>query len=124
MSRDNQLKNPDSKLTLRNAMPSDVPGICDLTRRVYQESGMQGYPHGAVRGQINHFPQGQFVVLVDDKVVGYCATFRISEKHALRQHRSRQLPLPRPFRQQHRLPQQRSLQPPSPLSSFQSRSSY
>ena len=86
MNQNNKLQNPESKLTIRNATPMDVSGICDLTRRVYQGSGMQGYPHGAVRGQINHFPQGQFVVLVDDKVVGYCATFRIGEKHALRQH--------------------------------------
>lgn len=86
MNNDNQLQNPKSKLIIRNATPQDVPGICDLTRRVYQGTGMQGYPHGAVRGQINQFPQGQFVVLVDDKIVGYCATFRIREKYALRRH--------------------------------------
>ncbi len=86
MNADNQLQDPKSRLTIRNATPQDVPAICELTQRVYRGSGMQGYPLGAVRGQINHFPQGQFVVLVDDKVVGYCATFRIREKLALRQH--------------------------------------
>jgi hypothetical protein len=86
MNSDNQLQNPKSRLTLRNARPQDVPGICDLSRRVYQGSGMLGYSHGAVRGQINYFPRGQFVVLVDDKVVGYCATFRVREKLALRLH--------------------------------------
>lgn len=86
MNVDNSLHDPKSKLTIRNATPRDVPDICDLTSRVYRGSGMHGYSHGAVRGQINHFPQGQFVVLVDDKVVGYCATFRIREKYALRQH--------------------------------------
>jgi predicted amidohydrolase/ribosomal protein S18 acetylase RimI-like enzyme len=86
MSADNTLQDPKSRLTIRNAMPADVPAICDLTRRVYRGTGMQGYPHGAVRGQINHFPEGQFVILVDDKVVGYCATFRIGEKLALRGH--------------------------------------
>ncbi len=86
MTTDNQLQNPKSRLTVRNAKPQDVSGICDLTRRVYQSTGMQGYSHGAVLGQINHFPQGQFVVLVDDKVVGYCATFRVREKIALSKH--------------------------------------
>jgi predicted amidohydrolase/ribosomal protein S18 acetylase RimI-like enzyme len=86
MNADNQLQDPKSRLTIRNATPEDVPAICDLTNRVYRGTGMQGYPHGAVRGQINHFPLGQFVVLVDEKVVGYCATFRIREKIALRQH--------------------------------------
>ncbi len=86
MNADNQLQDPESKLTIRNATPQDVTGICDLTRRVYLGTGMQGYPQGAVMGQINHFPQGQFVVLVDEKVVGYCATFLIREKVALRQH--------------------------------------
>ncbi|MET0067572.1 MAG: GNAT family N-acetyltransferase [Candidatus Thiodiazotropha sp.] len=86
MNSDNQLQDPKSRLTLRTAKPEDVPGICALSRRVYQGSGMQGYSHGAVRGQINHFPQGQFVVLVDDKVVGYCATFRVREKLALSKH--------------------------------------
>ena len=86
MNADNTLQDPKSRLTIRNATPGDVPAICDLTNRVYRGTGMQGYPHGAVRGQINHFPQGQFVILVEDKVVGYCATFRIGEKLALRRH--------------------------------------
>ncbi len=86
MKADNQLQNPKSRLTIRNATTQDVAAICGLTQRVYQGTGMLGYPHGAVRGQINHFPSGQFVVLVDEKVVGYCATFRIREKFALRKH--------------------------------------
>ena len=86
MNTDNQLQDPKSRLTIRNAIQTDVPAICDLSRRVYAGTGMQGYSHGAVRGQINHFPQGQFVILVDEQIVGYCATFRIREKYALRKH--------------------------------------
>lgn len=81
-----KLSNPASKLTIRNATPADVPAITDLTTRVYAGTGMHGYSEGAVNGQINNFPQGQFVILVDDKVVGYCATFRISEAVGLRAH--------------------------------------
>ncbi|MCG6969423.1 MAG: bifunctional GNAT family N-acetyltransferase/carbon-nitrogen hydrolase family protein, partial [Gammaproteobacteria bacterium] len=44
------------------------------------------YSEGALTGQINNFPAGQFVIMVDDKVVGYCATFIIAEKIALKPH--------------------------------------
>jgi len=47
---------------------------------------MHGYSEGAVTGQINNFSDGQFVILVDDKIVGYCATFRVSEEIGLKPH--------------------------------------
>ena len=81
-----KLSNPSSKLVIRNARISDVPAIAELSSRVYAGTGMQGYPEGAIRGQINNFPEGQFVILVDQVVVGYCATFRISEKIGLKPH--------------------------------------
>ena len=80
------LSNPSSKLVVRNARLSDVPDISRLSSRVYADTGMHGYSEGSVTGQINNFPDGQFVVLVDEKVVGYCATFRISEKIGLKPH--------------------------------------
>ena len=81
-----KLSNPSSKLVIRNARIRDVPAIAELSSRVYAGTGMQGYPEGAIRGQINNFPEGQFVILVDQVVVGYCATFRISEKIGLKPH--------------------------------------
>ena len=86
MSDKNTLSNPKSQLHVRNATPEDIDAICDLTSRVYKGSGMHGYSEGMITGQINTFPQGQFVVLVNDKVVGYCATFIIAEKLALKPH--------------------------------------
>ena len=80
------LSNPASKLVIRNARISDVPSIAELSARVYAGTGMYGYPEGALTGQINNFPEGQFVILVDEKVVGYCATFRISEALGLKSH--------------------------------------
>ena len=82
----NKLDNPKSVLHIRNAQLSDVQAICDLTNRVYTGTGMHGYSQGAVTGQINNFPAGQFVVTVNDKVVGYCATFIISSENALKPH--------------------------------------
>jgi predicted amidohydrolase/ribosomal protein S18 acetylase RimI-like enzyme len=81
-----KLSSPSSKLVIRNAKLSDVPAITDLTTRVYAGTGMHGYSEGATTGQINNFPAGQFVILADDKVVGYCATFRISEEVGLKPH--------------------------------------
>jgi predicted amidohydrolase/GNAT superfamily N-acetyltransferase len=81
-----QFSDPASRLIVRNATLHDVPAVCELSSRVYTDTGMHGYSEGAVTGQINNFPEGQFVMLVGDKVVGYCATFRISGEIALKPH--------------------------------------
>ena len=80
------LSNPASKLMMRNAKLSDVPAITALSARVYTGTGMHAYSEGAITGQINNFPQGQFVIMVDELVVGYCATFRIREAIGLKPH--------------------------------------
>ena len=82
----NTLSNQSSKLSIRNAELGDIPAINDLTTRAYKGTGMHGYSEGALTGQINNFPAGQFVILVDDRVVGYCATFRIKESIGLKPH--------------------------------------
>ena len=82
----NTLSNPKSQLYIRNACLKDVPAICDLTTRAYAGTGMHGYSEGAVTGQINNFPAGQFIITVDEKIVGYCATFIIGEDIALKAH--------------------------------------
>jgi predicted amidohydrolase/GNAT superfamily N-acetyltransferase len=81
-----QLTDPGTRLGIRNATLADVPAICKLTARVYSEAGMKGYSEGAITGQINMFPEGQFVVTVGDRIVGYCATFIISGDLALKPH--------------------------------------
>ena len=86
MSKQNTLSNPKSSLRIRNATLQDVPAIADLSTRVYQGTGMNGYSQGALIGQINTFPAGQFVITVNDKIVGYCATFMIDGKTALHRH--------------------------------------
>ncbi|MBR9981551.1 MAG: GNAT family N-acetyltransferase [Desulfatitalea sp.] len=86
MSNTSRLANPKSRLQLRNARLSDVPAICDLTERVYAGTVMKGYSQGAVTGQINNFPEGQFVIMVDTKVVGYCVTFIVDGRRALKRH--------------------------------------
>ena len=79
-------KNQRGRLIIRNATTRDVPAIADLSTRAYAGTGMHGYSEGALTGQINNFPQGQFVATVEDKLVGYCATFRIAGEVALKPH--------------------------------------
>lgn len=82
----NKLNDPKAHLTVRNATPADVDAIVDLSERVYAPLDMEAYPRSAIVGQINNFPQGQIVVMVGETLVGYCATFRISGKLALKPH--------------------------------------
>jgi GNAT superfamily N-acetyltransferase len=72
------------KLIIRNATAADVPAIRELCGRVYVDMK----PHGPdqLRGQILNFPEGQFVAVYQDAIVGYCATFRIKEALGLAPH--------------------------------------
>ncbi len=73
-----------AKLEVRSATTEDIPGILSLIGRVY--TGIENYTPGMVRGQINNFPEGQFVALYNGRVVGYCAASRIDEEVALAPH--------------------------------------
>lgn len=77
------------KLYVRNAYESDAQEIAALSARVYPD--MEPYRPAIIRGQIHHFPAGVFVAVCDDKIVGYCATLRISEKRAFKPHSWKQI---------------------------------
>ncbi|WP_343042260.1 bifunctional GNAT family N-acetyltransferase/carbon-nitrogen hydrolase family protein [Pontixanthobacter rizhaonensis] len=62
---------------MRGALVKDIRGIAALIRRVYTE--LPPYTLGEIRGQINNFPEGCFVALLDDEVVGYCASMQLPE---------------------------------------------
>ena len=81
-----KLKDQKDRLYVRNATLADVPAIIDLSARVYAGTGMYGYGAGPLNGQINTFPEGQFVAVVGERIVGYCATFCISGAIALKPH--------------------------------------
>lgn len=72
-------------LIVRNATSADIKAILELVERSYPEY-MENYSSDAIRGQINHFPQGQFIVEYEKKIVGYCATFKVSGNIALKPH--------------------------------------
>lgn len=73
-----------AKLEIRTATSADVPGIVDLSRRVYADQGP--YTHGQIMGQINAFAQGTFVALFHGQVAGYAATLRVQEARVMAPH--------------------------------------
>lgn len=71
-------------LDIRNATPRDIKQITKLLNKIYGE--MEGYKIDMIRGQIQHFPEGCFVVFLDDEIVAYSASIIVSEKKALSSH--------------------------------------
>lgn len=74
----------NQKLFIRTATIDDVDSICALNKKVYGAEWC--YSKKMVRSQISNFPEGQFVVLYDDEIVGHAATFIIDEKTAIKPH--------------------------------------
>lgn len=72
-------------LVIRNARARDAQAIARLSAKVY--GAEQAYPGEMIRGQINNFPEGQFVAEYEGQIVGYCATFIVAESLALAPHR-------------------------------------
>ncbi len=77
-------KERNKKLEVRQATAKDVRGIVALVDRAYDR--ISGYSSGMIRGQINNYPDGQFVALYEGKIVGYCASMRLDERLALCPH--------------------------------------
>jgi len=78
------MESTQAKLVIRNAEPADALRIVRLTSRIYGKG--QGYTAAQIRGQINNFPDGQFVAEYEGKVVGYCATLIVGEATAMAPH--------------------------------------
>ncbi len=75
------------KLVIRNAVASDIPGIRALLAKVYATFGPAGvYSEAQLLGHQHQFREGQFVAIYENRIVGYCATFRISGAVALEPH--------------------------------------
>ena len=74
----------NARLVVRPALQGDIPGILKLIARVYPHS--ENYSAGMIKGQINNFPQGQFVAIFEDQIVGYCAASRIDEALVMAHH--------------------------------------
>ena len=77
------MKTANKKLFTRTAVPGDAEDIAELSTKIYRKVP---YTAPEIRGQINNFPEGVFVAIFEDRIVGYCATLRISERRAFRNH--------------------------------------
>jgi len=73
-----------ARLEVRQAQPSDINEIAALASKVYAD--FAPYSVSALRGQVNNYPKGCFVALLDGQLIGYCASIRINEDLALGQH--------------------------------------
>ncbi len=76
-------------LVIRNAKVGDVPAIQQLSNKVYHEHYQ--YARAELRGQIRHFPQGQFVAEYEGKIVGYCASLIVHQQKAMKKHSWREI---------------------------------
>ncbi len=79
-----QKHNYKQKLLIRNAEKADIPAILKLSKEIYDT--IPPYSKAQLSGHINTFPDGQFVALYEDKIIGYCATIQVSGELALAQH--------------------------------------
>lgn len=73
-------------VNVRNARAEDIPAIAALSEKVYGPSGLGAYPEAMLRGQLQNFPEGMFVVEHGSSIIGYCATFVIDGSIALQPH--------------------------------------
>lgn len=78
------MPNTQAKLIIREAKPADARAIAALSKKVYGKT--EGFSSAQIRGQINNFPEGQFVAEYEGDIVGHCATLIVSEELAFAQH--------------------------------------
>ena len=83
-AKNDKARDTKPRLEVRQAMLKDVRAIQALGKRAYPD--MQSYSQAQLRGQIQNFPEGQFVAIYDDTLVGFAATFLIDEATALKAH--------------------------------------
>ena len=69
-----------ARLEVRQARTKDAREIADLVRRAYDD--LPAYTLGEIRGQLNNYPEGCFIAKLDGKVVGYCASMRLTKRVA------------------------------------------
>jgi len=79
-----KIPNTKAKLLIRPAKASDAPAIARLSVKVYGKA--DAFTSAEIRGQINNFPEGQFVAEYEGTVVGHCATMILTEEQAFAPH--------------------------------------
>jgi predicted amidohydrolase/ribosomal protein S18 acetylase RimI-like enzyme len=80
----NSASSSKRKIKVRKTEFSDAVAINSIVQKCYPV--VLPYPVDALRAQINHFPEGQFVVDYEGTVVGFCITMVITEANAIKPH--------------------------------------
>ena len=80
---DTEKQKSKAKLVVRQSGFKDIAALEALSAKVY---GPLGVTAGMLRGQISNFPEGQFLVEYEGKIIGYCSTFIIGGDICLRPH--------------------------------------
>jgi predicted amidohydrolase/ribosomal protein S18 acetylase RimI-like enzyme len=78
------MTNSKRKILVRRTNYEDGPRINEIVKKSYPDT--LPYPDDALRAQITHFPEGQFVVELNGEIVGFCITMIISGANALKPH--------------------------------------
>lgn len=73
-----------SRLIVRQARHDDIEAIQSLVERAYPRQ--TPYTRDELRGQLNHFPDGQLVAEYENRIVGYCTTICLPEARVLAPH--------------------------------------
>ena len=76
--------NTKAKLLIRPARASDARAVARLSVKVYGRA--EAFTSAEIRGQINNFPEGQFVADYEGAIVGHCATMVLTEEQAFSPH--------------------------------------
>ena len=83
----NRIKNMTTKkinLEIHRATKEHIAGIIRLNIKIYGYD--DAFTEKMLIAHINSFPEGQFVALYNDEIVGHCGTFIISEEFATMPH--------------------------------------
>ncbi len=84
MSKNQHTRKSNTKLTIRQTTFKDAKQLEALSKKIYKN--VDYTTEEMIRGQVTVFPEGQFVVEYNDEIVGYCSTFIIAEKIAMKAH--------------------------------------
>lgn len=71
-------------IEVRNLQRADFGQLLELYDKIYGKDS--GLSQEILNGQITNFPEGQFVVFAEGKLIGHCASFRIKEEVAFKDH--------------------------------------
>lgn len=74
------------RLVARTARPEDVEAILELSERVFVGERMTGWAPHHLTAHLERFPEGQFVVELDGRLVASSSAFLVDRERALAPH--------------------------------------